>query len=265
MIILDSIHKTFNPNSVLENHVLRGLSLRLEAGEFVTVIGSNGAGKSTLLNTIAGEILPDQGSIHLDGRDVTRLSTAARADLVARVFQNPLAGTCAHLSIAENLALALKRGQKRGLGFAVKSAYLQRFRDVLAHLNLGLENRLDDRIGLLSGGQRQAVSLLMAGLSASAILLLDEHTAALDPKTAHFVLQLTRETVAAQQLTTLMVTHSMKQALDYGSRTIMLHQGQIAFDVRGEQRAQSDVSDLLKLFEQGQGESVEDDILLLDS
>ncbi len=264
MIELDNIHKTFNPHTVLENYVLRGLSLKLAAGEFVTVIGSNGAGKSTLLNTIAGEIFPDRGRVIIDHRDVSQLPPHRRAALVARVFQNPLAGTCANLSIAENLALALKRGQRRSLGLAVRGDYLKRFRDVLAHLDLQLEDRLDDRIGLLSGGQRQAVSLLMASLTPSAVLLLDEHTAALDPKTAAFVLKLTEEIVAEQQLTTLMITHSMRQALDYGTRTIMLHQGKIAFDISGEEREKAQISDLLRLFEQQRGEAINDDILLLD-
>lgn len=264
MIELDNIHKTFNPHTVLENYVLRGLSLKLAAGEFVTVIGSNGAGKSTLLNTIAGEIFPDRGRVIIDHRDVSQLPPHRRAALVARVFQNPLAGTCANLSIAENLALALKRGQRRSLGLAVRGDYLKRFRDVLAHLDLQLEDRLDDRIGLLSGGQRQAVSLLMASLTSSAVLLLDEHTAALDPKTAAFVLKLTEEIVAEQQLTTLMITHSMRQALDYGTRTIMLHQGKIAFDISGEEREKAQISDLLRLFEQQRGEAINDDILLLD-
>ena len=264
MIELDNIHKTFNPHTVLENYVLRGLSLKLAAGEFVTVIGSNGAGKSTLLNTIAGEIFPDRGRVIIDHRDVSQLPPHRRAALVARVFQNPLAGTCANLSIAENLALALKRGQHRSLGLAVRGDYLKRFRDVLAHLDLQLEDRLDDRIGLLSGGQRQAVSLLMASLTPSAVLLLDEHTAALDPKTAAFVLKLTEEIVAEQQLTTLMITHSMRQALDYGTRTIMLHQGKIAFDISGEEREKAQISDLLRLFEQQRGEAINDDILLLD-
>ena len=264
MISLENIHKTFNPGTVLENHVLRGLSLKLEPGEFVTVIGSNGAGKSTLLNCIAGEIFPDQGKIIVDNRDISHLPAHRRAALVARVFQNPLAGTCANLTIAENLALALQRGRSRSLRGALNAANLAQFREVLAALQLNLENRLDDRIGLLSGGQRQAVSLLMASLTPSAVLLLDEHTAALDPKTAHFVLELTGKIVAQQRLTTLMITHSMRQALDFGDRTIMLHQGQVAFDLSGEARAKAEVADLLALFERQKGESINDDSLLLD-
>lgn len=263
MIVAENLFKTFNRATPLENPVLRGLSLQLEQGEFVAVIGSNGAGKSTLLNALAGEILVDSGKIEINGQDVTRLPTHKRARNVARVFQNPLAGTCANLTIEENLALAIKRGKKRGIGFAVKSAYMKKFRQTLAALDLGLENRLQDRIGLLSGGQRQAVSLLMASLTPSAILLLDEHTAALDPKTAAFVLKLTEEIIATQKLTALMVTHSMRQALDVSSRTVMLHRGQVVFDISGKAREGLEVADLLRLFEQQRGESVSDDTLLL--
>lgn len=263
MIVAENLSKTFNRATPLENPVLRGLSLKLEQGEFVTVIGSNGAGKSTLLNALAGEIFVDSGKIEINGEDVTRLPTHKRAHNVARVFQNPLTGTCANLTIEENLALAIKRGKKRGIGFAVKNAYIKKFRETLAALDLGLENRLQDRIGLLSGGQRQAVSLLMASLTPSAILLLDEHTAALDPKTAAFVLKLTEEIIATQRLTTLMVTHSMRQALDVSSRTVMLHRGQVVFDISGKAREGLKVADLLRLFEQQHGESVSDDSLLL--
>lgn len=263
MIQAEQLFKTFNPRTPLENPVLRGLSLALEAGEFVTVIGSNGAGKSTFLNALSGEVAVDKGTVIIDGKNVTKLPTHKRTKLVARVFQDPLAGTCANLTIEENLALAMKRGAGRGLSPAVKHRYLDRFREALAQLALGLENRLSDRMGLLSGGQRQAVSLLMASLQPSSILLLDEHTAALDPKTAAFVLDLTAQIVAEKRLTTLMVTHSMRQALDIGSRTVMLHQGQVVFDIKGEQRASFDVPDLLKLFEQQRGEAVSDDALLL--
>lgn len=263
MIDIQNIRKTFNPGTPLENPVLRGLSLSLHSGEFVAVIGSNGAGKSTLLNAISGEILMDEGKILIDGEDMTRLPTHKRTQSVARVFQDPLAGTCANLTIEENMALAMKRGSARGLKTAVKQRYLQRFRDSLAELGLGLENRLGDRMGLLSGGQRQAVSLLMASLRPSKILLLDEHTAALDPKTAAFVLKLTENIVGRDKLTTLMVTHSMRQALDVGSRTVMLHQGQVVFDISGKEREGLDVPDLLALFERQQGQALADDSLLL--
>ncbi len=263
MINAQQLKKTFNAGTPLENVVLQGLSLQLEEGEFVSVIGSNGAGKSTLLNCLSGEISVDSGTIEIDGQDVTKLPSHQRADKVARVFQDPLAGTCADLTIEENLALAFKRGETRGLFPAVKNRYRRRFRESLAQLGLGLENRLGDQMRLLSGGQRQAVSLLMASLRPSSILLLDEHTAALDPKTAAFVLQLTENVIEERKLTTLMVTHSMKQALSVGSRTIMLHQGQVIFDINGSEREGLKVADLLQLFENQQGESVNDDSLLL--
>ena len=263
MISAQDLKLTFGQGTPLENPALRGMSLTVNQGEFVTVIGSNGAGKSTFLNALAGEVMVDSGRIEVDGQDVTRLPTHKRARRVARVFQDPLAGTCEGLSIEENLALAIKRGQRRWLTGAVKRSYMERFRAALAKLNLGLENRLGDKMGLLSGGQRQAVSLLMASLTPSSILLLDEHTAALDPKTAAFVLELTQEIIAEQQLTALMVTHSMKQALDVGDRTVMLHQGQVVFDIAGEERQGLEVKDLLDLFERQRGLEVEDDSLLL--
>jgi len=263
MMRADNLFKTFNPGTPLENPVLRGLSLTIESGQFVTVIGSNGAGKSTFLNAISGDISPDSGSLFIDGQDVTRLSAWQRAGLVARVFQDPLAGTCEGLSIEENLALAMQRGQGRGLSRAVKASYREQFRAKLATLKLGLENRLGDRMGLLSGGQRQAVSLLMASLQPSRLLLLDEHTAALDPKTAAFVLELTDRIVSENQLTALMVTHSMRQALDHGHRTVMLHQGRVVLDVSGAERGQMEVSDLLQMFEKTRGEKLDDDALLL--
>ncbi|NXZ86444.1 ABC transporter ATP-binding protein [Serratia fonticola] len=263
MMRAEQLFKTFNPGTPLENPVLRGLSLNIEAGQFVTVIGSNGAGKSTLLNAVSGDITPDRGQVLIDEQDVTLMPAWRRAGMVARVFQDPLAGTCEGLSIEENLALALQRGQTRGFQRAVKSKQRQLFRDKLATLELGLENRLGDHMGLLSGGQRQAVSLLMASLQPSRLLLLDEHTAALDPKTAAFVLALTDRIVAEQQLTVLMVTHSMRQALDHGHRTVMLHQGRVVLDVVGEQRANMQVTDLLAMFEKTRGEKLDDDGLLL--
>ncbi len=263
MMRADNLKVTFNAGTPIENPAMRGMTLHIKDGEFVTVIGSNGAGKSTFLNAISGDLAVDSGSICIDGQDVTRLPAHKRAHLVARVFQDPLAGTCEALSIEENMALAFSRGHKRGLGFALNKANRELFREKLSVLKLGLENRLTDRIGLLSGGQRQAVSLLMASLQPSKILLLDEHTAALDPKTAAFVLELTDQIVADNQLTVMMVTHSMRQALDHGNRTVMLHQGQVVLDVAGEQRSRMDVPDLLNLFEQTRGEKVSDDALLL--
>lgn len=263
MMHAENLQLTFNPGTPIENHVLRGLSLDIAEGEFVTVIGSNGAGKSTFLNTISGDVNIDSGHIYINNKDVTREPAYKRAPLVARVFQDPLAGTCEALTIEENMALALKRGQRRGLQLAINKEQRELFREKLAVLNLGLENRLTDRIGLLSGGQRQAVSLLMASLHSSKILLLDEHTAALDPKTAAFVLELTDKIINENKLTAMMVTHSMQQALQHGSRTVMLHQGQVLIDVSGEKRANMTVSDLLQMFEMNQGEEVTDDSLLL--
>lgn len=263
MMHAKGLKKTFNPGSPIENKALRGIDLHILTGQFVTVIGSNGAGKSTFLNAISGDLRVDSGTLHIDDKDVTKLNAWQRAGWIARVFQDPMAGTCEGLTIEENLALAWKRGEQRGFSRAVQPELRELFREKLAKLKLGLENRLADRMGLLSGGQRQAVSLLMASLRPSRMLLLDEHTAALDPRTAAFVLELTDEIVAEQSLTTLMVTHSMRQALDHGDRTIMLHQGRIILDVAGEERQRMDVPDLLALFEHNLGESVSDDSLLL--
>lgn len=255
--------KTFNAGTPIENRVLRGLNLDVPGGQFVTVIGSNGAGKSTLLNAICGDVMVDAGTIEIDGHDVTSVPTSRRAAMVARVFQDPMAGTAESLTIEENMALAWRRGEFRGGGRSIHRGLRETFRDRLASLKLGLENRLADRIGLLSGGQRQAISLLMASLKPSSILLLDEHTAALDPKTAAFVQDLTARIVEDARLTALMVTHSMRQALELGSRTIMLHEGQVILDVEGDRRRGMRVEDLLHMFEQSRGESLDDDKLLL--
>lgn len=263
MLNASDIHITFNAGTPIETRALRGLSLNIPAGQFVTVIGSNGAGKSTFLNAVSGDTAIDSGSIVIDGQDVSRQPVWERAGRVARVFQDPMAGTCEDLTIEENMALAYARGTRRGLGRAVKAALRDDFRARLATLGLGLENRLTDRIGLLSGGQRQAVSLLMASLQPSRILLLDEHTAALDPRTADFVLKQTVRIVEESRLTTMMVTHSMRQALDVGERTIMLHQGKVVLDVAGEQRQGMKVEDLLHMFERVRGEQLADDALLL--
>jgi putative ABC transport system ATP-binding protein len=256
MLQAQGLEITFNPGTPIENHVLRGLDLTIPTGQFVTVIGSNGAGKSTFLNAISGDLLVDRGSIRIDSEDVTAKNAWQRADQVARVFQDPMAGTCEALTIEENMALAWKRGAKRGFHFSLNKTLRELFREKLSILKLGLENRLADRIGLLSGGQRQAVSLLMASLQPSRILLLDEHTAAL-------VLELTARIVDEAKLTAMMVTHSMRQALDYGSRTVMLHQGRVILDVEGSERAGMDVPDLLHMFEKTRGEQLDDDKLLL--
>lgn len=263
MLSAKDIVLTFNPGTPIETRALRGLSLEIPAGQFVTVIGSNGAGKSTFLNAVSGDQRVDGGAIVIDGQDVTALPVWDRAERVARVFQDPMAGTCEDLTIEENMALAQRRGAPRRLTRAVQAHMREVFQERLAILGLGLEKRLTDRIGLLSGGQRQAVSLLMAALQPSRILLLDEHTAALDPRTADFVLQLTARIVAEAKLTTMMVTHSMRQALDVGDRTVMLHQGQVVLDVSGDERKRLDVPDLLKMFEKVRGEKLSDDALLL--
>ena len=263
MIEAKGLQVTFNPGTPLETRALRGLDLTIGQGEFVCVIGSNGAGKSTFLNALSGEIGVDEGRIVIDGTDVTRWPARRRAGLMARVFQDPMAGTCEKLSIEENMALVFSRGANRGLRAAVRTDRRDRFRAALKRLDLGLDKRLGDRMGLLSGGQRQAVSLLMATLQPMKILLLDEHTAALDPRTADFVLQLTRDIVDEGRLTTLMVTHSMKQALDFGTRTVMLHEGRVVFDVSGEQRKGLQVEDLLAMFKRVRGEELADDALLL--
>ncbi len=264
MLKIDDLHITFNPGTPIETRAMRGLSLEIPSGQFVTVIGSNGAGKSTLLNAISGDTAIDEGRVQIDGVDVSCLPVWTRADRVARVFQDPLAGTCEDLTVEENLALAYSRGTRRGLSRAVRNDWRAVFRERLAVLGLGLENRLTDRIGLLSGGQRQAVSLLMAALQPSRILLLDEHTAALDPRIAQYVLDITQRIVRKYQLTTLMVTHSMRQALDVGERTVMLHQGRVVLDVSGPQRQGLTVAQLLEMFERVRGETLDDDVLLLD-
>jgi len=264
MIRVEGISVTFHRGTPMETKALRELDLEVSGGQFVTVIGSNGAGKSTLLNALSGEVIPQDGRILIDGQEVTRWPAPRRSGLVARVFQDPMIGTCESLTIEENLALAAARGRTRGLKRAIGRGLRDEFRAKLRSLGLGLEGRLGDKVGLLSGGQRQAVSLLMATLSPAQVLLLDEHTAALDPKTAEFVLELTRKIVSEHRLTTLMVTHSMRQALDFGDRTVMLHEGRVVLDVEGEARQRLDVPDLLAEFARLRGQQLTDDSLLLD-
>lgn len=263
MLQASNLNITFNAGTPIETRALQGLSVTIPSGQFVTVIGTNGAGKSTFLNAVSGDLSIDSGSILIDEIEVSKQPVWKRASLVARVFQDPMAGTCEDLTIEENMALAQQRGNRRGLSWAVKTSQKDYYREQLARLNLGLENRLTDRIGLLSGGQRQAVSLLMASLQPSRILLLDEHTAALDPRTASFVLELTNTLVTEKNLTTMMVTHSMRQALDIGDRTLMLHQGKVVLDVAGDERNGMKIADLLAMFEEVRGEQVTDDALLL--
>lgn len=263
MLKAKNLQLTFNPGTPIETRALRGLTLEIPKGQFVTVIGSNGAGKSTFLNAISGDQRVDSGQIILNGIDVTHKQAYQRASQIARVFQDPMAGTCENLTIEENMALAYQRGSSRTLKLATRKELKELFQEKLASLKLGLENRLTDHIGLLSGGQRQAVSLLMASLQPSRLLLLDEHTAALDPRTAHFVLDLTELIVEENKLTTMMVTHSMRQALDIGERTVMLHQGRVVLDVSGREREQMDVPALVAMFTKVRGEELSDDALLL--
>ena len=257
MLELIGLYKTFNPGTVNEKRAINGLDLTLEDGDFVTVIGGNGAGKSTTLNLIAGAIPADRGTIRLDGVDLTRLPEHKRAKYLGRVFQDPMMGTAATMGIEENLALANRRGKSRGLRRGITAQERALFREKLAALGLGLEDRLTSRVGLLSGGQRQALTLLMATLNHPKLLLLDEHTAALDPKTADKVLQLTEEIVVRDHLTTLMVTHNMRNAIQYGNRLIMMDAGRIVVDVRGEEKKNLSVRDLLEKF------NVQNDRMLL--
>ena len=263
MIRVENLTVTFGKGTPLEKQALNDLTLSIEAGEFVSVIGSNGAGKSTLLGAIAGDVAASAGRIVIDEADVTRQPTARRSARVARVFQDPLAGSCGQLTIEENLAIAAARGAVRGLSHALTQERRTLFRDRLAGLGLGLENRLQDRMALLSGGQRQALALVMATLAKSSVLLLDEHTAALDPGMAEFVIDLTRRIVEERRLTTLMVTHSMRQALDLGNRTVMLHEGKVVLDVKGDQRAGLGVDGLVDMFRRVRGRTLDDDALLI--
>jgi len=263
MISLKNINKYFHKGTINEVFALDGISLQIEEGDFVTVIGSNGAGKSTLLNCIAGSIFPDTGSIIVKNRDVTDWPEYRRARFLSRVFQDPLLGTCPSATIKQNMALAARRGKKRGLSRGVKRRDLPLFRDRLKQLGLGLEERLGDVVGLLSGGQRQALTMLMATMLRPDVLLLDEHIAALDPKTAIQILNLTRDIVKEQKLTTLMITHNMKHAIAFGNRLIMLHQGRIILDLEGAEKENLTVETLLSQFYESQGEELASDSLLL--
>lgn len=248
MLELKNIKKTFNPGTVNEKVALDGLSLTINDGEFVTVIGGNGAGKSTLLNAVCGTWRVDSGRILIDNSDVTNMPEYKRAKFLGRVFQDPMMGTAADMEIEENLALATRRGQHRGLKRGITSAERETYKKLLSELGLGLEERLKTKMGLLSGGQRQTVTLLMAAMNKPKLLLLDEHTAALDPKTAEKVLEITQRIVTENNLTTLMITHNMRDAIKYGNRLIMLYEGKIAFDVSGEEKKNLTVEQLLELF-----------------
>ena len=263
MLEVKDIWKVFNAGTVNEKQALRGVSLTLNDGDFCTVIGGNGAGKSTLLNAVAGTWPVDGGTISIGGVNVTHLPDYKRAPYIGRVFQDPMLGTAPTMQILENLALAARRGQRRGLRWGVNKAEKDRYQEMLKNLDLGLEDRLTSQVGLLSGGQRQALTLLMASLKKPKLLLLDEHTAALDPKTAAKVLELSDRIVAESQLTTMMVTHNMKDAIQHGNRLIMMYDGKIVIDVSGEEKKKLTVPQLLELFNKVSGSDEADDKLLL--
>ncbi len=263
MLVVNGITKIFNPKTITEKTALYDVSLALKEGDFVTLIGGNGSGKSTLLNCIAGVYSVDQGSIIIDDIDVTRLSEYRRAALLGRVFQDPIMGTASNMGIEENLALALRRGQKRGLAWGIKNKEREQYKELLKKLELGLENRLSTKVGLLSGGQRQALALLMATLKRPRLLLLDEHTAALDPKTAQKVMELSNKIIKESNLTTLMVTHNMREAIKHGNRLMMMYEGQIILDIEGEEKQKLTVEDLLARFGDISGEEFAEDRALL--
>ncbi len=263
MLKIENVYKTFNPGTINEKKALNGLNLVLNEGDFVTVIGGNGAGKSTMLNMIAGVYPVNSGTITIDGVDVTKLSEHKRAAYLGRVFQDPMTGTAADMMIEENLAIAARRGQKRGLGWGITPKEREGYKERLKALDLGLEERMTSKVGLLSGGQRQALTLLMASLKKPKLLLLDEHTAALDPKTAKKVLDLTEEIVNKDNLTTLMITHNMKDAIRLGNRLIMMHEGRIIYDVSGEEKKNLKVADLLVKFGEASGGEFANDRMML--
>lgn len=263
MLDVKGIFKTFNPGSVNEKHALNGIDLHLDDGDFVTIIGGNGAGKSTMLNAIAGVWPVDDGSICIDGVDVTKLADYQRAKYLGRVFQDPMTGTAPNLQIEENMALAARRGKSRGLKWQISKDERADFKKRLESLGLGLEDRLTAKVGLLSGGQRQALTLLMATLQKPKLLLLDEHTAALDPKTAAKVLELTDKIIKENCLTAMMVTHNMNDAIKHGNRLIMMNNGKIIYDVKGEEKMNLTVEDLMKKFSENAGEKYADDRSML--
>ncbi|MGN0518345.1 MAG: ABC transporter ATP-binding protein [Acutalibacteraceae bacterium] len=263
MLEIKSISKTFNPGTVNAKTALNNLSLTLNDGDFVTVIGGNGAGKSTMLNAIAGTFQVDSGDIILNNNNITKLPEYKRAKYLGRVFQDPMMGTAPTMQIDENLALAARRGKGRGLKWGISKIERERYHDLLKSLDLGLEDRMTSKVGLLSGGQRQALTLLMATLERPELLLLDEHTAALDPKTAMKVLQISKQIVEKDNLTTLMITHNMKDAITYGNRLIMMDSGKIVLDISGEEKKKLTVADLLAKFTEVSGKEETDDKLLL--
>lgn len=263
MLKLENIYKTFNPGTINEKKALNGLNIQLNEGDFVTVIGGNGAGKSTMLNMIAGVYPVDSGSVIIDGTDVTKMPEHKRAKFLGRVFQDPMMGTAADMEIVENLALANRRGKARTIKWGVNQKETAHYKEILASLELGLEERLTSKVGLLSGGQRQALTLLMATLKKPKVLLLDEHTAALDPKTAKKVLDITQKIVAENNLTTIMITHNMKDAIRIGNRLIMMNNGKIIYDVSGEEKKNLTTAQLLEKFKTSSGEELDNDRMLL--
>ncbi|MCD7894819.1 MAG: ATP-binding cassette domain-containing protein [Erysipelotrichaceae bacterium] len=263
MLKLENVSKTFNLGTVNEKKVLREICLELDDGDFVTIIGGNGAGKSTLLNMISGLFPMDSGIITLDGEDISLQPEYLRAQKIGRLFQDPMLGTASDMQIIENLALAKRRGQKRGLRWGITKEEKKQYYETVKSLGLGLEDRLTTKVGLLSGGQRQAITLLMATLQKPKLLLLDEHTAALDPATSAKVLTLTNEIINEQHLTAMMVTHNMQDAIDVGNRLIMMYEGRIIYDVRGEEKKNLKVADLLKKFEEASGHEFVNDRMLL--
>ena len=265
MLEIKEIYKTFNKGTVNEKHALNGVNLTLNEGDFCTVIGGNGAGKSTTLNAIAGVWPVDSGAIIIDGKDVSGLSEHKRAPYLGRVFQDPMTGTVADMEIIENLALAARRGKRRGLSWGVKAKEREKYRELLAEFELGLEDRMSSKVGLLSGGQRQAITLLMATLQKPKLLLLDEHTAALDPKTASKVLELSDKIIKENNLTALMVTHNMKDAIVHGNRLIMMNNGKVILDISGEEKKKLTVDGLLKKFEMVSNSKLENDRMLLSN
>lgn len=263
MLKIDNIRKVFNPGTINEKVALDGVNLTLEEGEFVTVIGGNGAGKSTTLNAVAGVWPVDSGKIFIGGDDVTKLSEHRRAKYLGRVFQDPMTGTATTMSIEENMAIAARRGRSRGLSWGITKAEREKYREMLATLNLGLEDRLTSKVGLLSGGQRQAITLLMASIQKPKLLLLDEHTAALDPKTAAKVLEISDKIISENHLTAMMVTHNMRDAIAHGNRLIMMHEGKVILNIAGEEKKKLTVQDLLSQFEKVSGEEFANDKALL--
>ncbi len=264
ILTLDEIHKTFQRGTLNENHVLKGLSLTVDEGDFISFIGGNGSGKSTLLNVIAGSLVVEQGSMTLDNQNLLEFNEEERAQSISRVFQDPMMGTAPRMTVAENLAIALKRGERRGLGRTLTQETYARLKELVSKMNLNLEEKLEDEVGLLSGGQRQVITLLMATIKKPKLLLLDEHVAALDPRATDQVMKITEARIREESITTMMVTHNMQHAIDYGNRLIMMDQGKIVIDVSGTEKSQLTVRDLVDLFHKEAGKEIQADEMLLN-